>query len=379
VPDLARTTVDERTLFDPQHLERAGDYRTGTRALWAVGEAVRLSVLLLLAWRAPGLARRAVAALGGERRAAAAVAVLASVAVWSAVLPVGAVRHWWSRRHGLSEQGYAAWLGDAALELLVTTVLVAIAVTLVVVLARRLGSRWWIAGGPALALAALVFMLVQPVVVQPLFNRYQPLADAALARDVRALADGLGVDLDGVDVSDASRRTAVPNASVVGIGPGRRVVIDDTLLASDRFARREVLVVAAHELGHVARSHVWKGVAWFALIALPAAWLVAFALARRFARGAADPAAVPLGLLLATVAFLVTLPLQNAVSRRYEAEADWLALRATDDPAALERLVVGLSSESLGDPTPPGWTVVLLGTHPSTVERVAMARLYAAR
>jgi Zn-dependent protease with chaperone function len=89
------------------------------------------------------------------------------------------------------------------------------------------------------------------------------------------------------------------------------------------------------------------------------------------------PEAVPLALLVVAVFQLATAPLANHVSRRLEAEADWKALQATGDPAALEGLMLGFSKTGLGDPDPPGWVQLMVGTHPALADRIAMARAYA--
>ena len=137
----------------------------------------------------------------------------------------------------------------------------------------------------------------------------------------------------------------------------------------------EVRFVAAHELAHVARRHVWKGVAWFALLATPIAFVVAEATRRR--GGIGDPANVPLAVLVLIVVELALLPFANAVSRRYEAEADWVALETTRDPVGGRRLFERFATANLASPSPPGWSYALLGTHPSLDDRIAMAEAWA--
>ena len=304
------------------------------------------------------------------------VGLVAVVAVWLVQLPLGGVRHWWNRRYGLSRQAYGDWLGDQAIGLGLRAVLVSLAVVGAVFLATRLGRRWWIAGAPALVALGAVFVLAQPLVVQPLFNRFEPLPDQRLAAEVRRLGERLGVEVETVEVADASRRTTTANAYVAGIGPTRRVVFYDTIL-DGRFTEGELAAVAAHELAHVERRHLWKGIAWFALLAVPG--LVAVAVVTERRGGLRDPALVPLGLLSALTVSLITLPVQNAVSRRYEAEADWLALTATRDPKSAIGLDRRLVLTSLGDPDPPGWAKIVLSTHPPAIERIAMAEAFGAQ
>ena len=243
-------------------------------------------------------------------------------------------------------------------------------------LARRIGARWWLAGAPALVCLAALFVVLQPLVIQPLANRFEPLQDRALAREIERLAARQGVDIDRVEVADASRRTTTANAYVAGIGPTRRVVLYDTIL-DGRFPRGEVLAVAAHELAHVGRKHLWKGIGWFALLAAPGVLLLTRLTERK--GGLQDPAVVPLGLLVALLFYLGTLPLQNVVSRRYEAEADWLALQATRDPQSEITLERRFVTTSLADPRPPRWVTLWFGTHPPPLERIAMARVFSAR
>lgn len=376
MPDLDVPRVDPRAFFSAGELDRIETYRSLTRWLWVASTAAEIAALGLLAWRARPLAGLVRRFAGGRVRTGVALGLLAAVAVWLATLPAAGVAHWWSRRYDLSEQGYAAWLGDRTLALAVSAVLVALVVAGAIALAVRFGGRWWVPGGVALALVGVLFALAQPLVIEPLFNRFTALPDPRLAAQIEELGARLGVTVDEVEVADASRRTTAANAQVSGIGPTRRVVLYDTLL-DGRFARAEILSVSAHELAHVARHHIWKGIGWFALLALPGTFVLARVVARR--GGLADPALVPLALLCAFALFVVTLPLQSAVSRRYEREADWLALTATRDPAAAVGLVRRFALTGLIDPDPPAWSRVLLGTHPTPLQRIGMAQAFAGR
>jgi STE24 endopeptidase len=148
------------------------------------------------------------------------------------------------------------------------------------------------------------------------------------------------------------------------------VILWNTLL-DGRFSRGEEDVVIAHELGHVRSRHILKALGWTALIALPTLWLVALATRRR--GGLGDPANLPFAFLFVTVLALATAPLQNAVSRRYEAEADWRALNATRDPASAQQLFRTFERTSLEQPTPPLWDYLWLENHPTLLQRIAMA------
>ena len=180
----------------------------------------------------------------------------------------------------------------------------------------------------------------------------------------------MGVEVDDVLVADASRRTTTANAYIAGLGPTRRVVLYDTLL-DGRFSAGEIRFVTAHELAHVERRHLWKGLAWFTLLAVPGVFGLAW-LTNRY--GGLGPRLVPLGLAFAFAYLLVTEPVANAVSRRYEAEADWLALEATRDPESGIALDKQLRQDRPRRSRPARAGVALwYGSHPTPLQRIAMA------
>jgi STE24 endopeptidase len=369
VPDLGLPDLGPSDFFTAVELDRIGDYRSVSRLLLLGSLAVDIVVLALLVWQARPLAARLERIGRGRVRTSMLVGLVVVAAVWLAGLPFAAATLVRRRNFGLSEQSWGGWLADQLTLLAVQAVLVSIGVAGAVWLAGRFGRRWWLVGAPALVAVAAVFLVVQPLVVQPLFNRFEPLPDRELAGEIQELARELGVDVDDVLVADASRRTTTANAYIAGLGPTRRVVLHDTLL-DGRFADGEIRFVAAHELAHVERRHLWKGLAWFALLAVPGVFLLARLTDRL---GGLGPRLVPLGLAFAFAWILVTQPLANAVSRRYEAEADWLALEATRDPESGIALDRNFVRTGLADPDPPAWVTFWFGTHPTPMDRIAMA------
>ena len=177
-----------------------------------------------------------------------------------------------------------------------------------------------------------------------------------------------------VVVEDVRDATSVPNAEAAGIGPSRRIVLFDTLVDGDRFTQPELRFVLAHEIGHIARGHIWKSVGWFALFAFPGAFLLSLAVRRR--GGMREPTAVPLALLVLVVLGLLALPLQNAISRHMEAEADWMALRTTRDPTAAVALFRRFVPTTLEEPRPSTFDYLMLENHPTLVQRIAMAQAW---
>ena len=256
----------------------------------------------------------------------------------------------------------------------VAIVVTSLALLVLIGCARRWRRAWPAITGGLLGCLVLVGSFVYPVVVEPLFNDFEPLPDGDLRTEILALADEEGVEIDDVLVADASRRTTTLNAYVSGFGSTRRVVVYDTLIES--LTRDQALSVVAHELAHARHRDVVIGSvlgAAGAVLGVGALALALGALARRRLPGAAEPAVVPVVLALVALATLVTAPVQNGISRQIETRADVDALHATDDEAAFVGLQRKLALRSLADPTPPAWSQFWFGSHPPALKRMALA------
>ncbi len=179
-----------------------------------------------------------------------------------------------------------------------------------------------------------------------------------------------------VRIQNVSTDTTLPNAETEGIGPSRRVVVWSTLL-DGRFTNGEIRVVIAHELGHVARNHIWKSAGWEGLFLFPETFLIGLIVRRRGGMG--EPAAVPLAVFAFVVIGLVVLPARNVISRHMESEADWLALQTTHDPRDASALFAAFVPTALSDPSPPTWEYIFLDDHPTVDQRIAMVRAWKSR
>jgi STE24 endopeptidase len=179
-----------------------------------------------------------------------------------------------------------------------------------------------------------------------------------------------------VHAQKVSSITNEANAYSSGFGPSANVVLWNTML-DGRFSPGAVRVVVAHELGHVAHRHTLKGIGWSALSVLPIAWLVTVIARRR--GGIANPGVLPFALLTLVVLNVLFAPLENAISRRYEAEADWSALQATRDPNSARKLFEGFERTSLQEPNPSLLDYLWLENHPTIAQRIAMVEAWARR
>lgn len=364
--------------FDPDLLERAEDYRDGQRLL-TIGEiAISAGVLLALALGRPRTARRRLEALARRPVLGAAAAGAAiSIAVTLAQLPLSAIAHERSVDAGISTQGFGDWLADAGRAAAISAALAGVGASLLLLLVRRLPRGWWPVAAAGVVVYAIAFVVLAPVLLAPIFNDFRRLEPGPAREQVLRLAERAGVDVGEVYSVDASRRSTSLNAYVSGLGPTKRAVVYDNLLAAvERPALRSVL---AHELAHAHNRDIWRGIAFLALVApggMLFAYLAGTALARRGGADPASPAALPAYALAIGVAALVLGIAGNQLSRSVEAEADAFALRLTDDPRALTDLQTELAARNISDPDPPGWARLFFGTHPTTLERLGAAEAY---
>lgn len=274
-------------------------------------------------------------------------------------------------RFGLSTQTLRGWFTDWLKQLAVVLVLTCGALVGLVGLARWFPDAWPLPAALAAAGVVVLLTFVGPVVLEPIFNRFRPLPDEPLHAALRRLAERAGTPVRDVLVADASRRTRTSNAYVSGLGASRRVVLYDTML--ERASQPEIEVVVAHELAHRRRRHVAKATALAVAGAVVAVVVLWVALGDRVG----DPRRLPLVLLLVSALELVALPAMAAVSRRWEREADRLALELTLDPGALESAYRDLAAANVADLEPPRLLHLLLATHPTIPERIAAARRFA--
>jgi STE24 endopeptidase len=368
--------VAAEAYFSPSDLDRARDYREPQRLLGLAGLAIEGGTLALLALRPPRRLRRALER-GSRRPIVVAAGAGAGLAVLLVVvgLPISVVSEQRARDVGLSTQDWGGWTSDLAKSTGISMVLTAGGAAILMGLIRRFRRSWFAFGAVALVALSAVFVFFSPVLIDPIFNKFERLPDGPLRSDVLALAERSDVKVGEVYRVDASRRTTGANAYVNGIGRTKRVVLYDNLLRD--FPADQARSVVAHELGHVKHRDVPRGLLWLAIVA-PAGTFLVQRLTERLAPEAragrrAGPAVLPAAALaIALVGFAMNVP-ANAFSRQVERASDGYALDLSRDPAAFIGLHRRLATQNVSDPDPPGWLVVLFGTHPKTVDRIGSA------
>jgi STE24 endopeptidase len=386
-PSAVRSAAPGRDATDPSlgadftsgDIERHAAYRGPAYLSFALGTILGLVTLAVLA-RGPvaDLVRRLADVKGGWVVRTLIVAAVVAVVLTLVSLPLGFVRgysvaHAW----GLSTQNVAGWISDQVKAIGIGLVFAGISALVFFGLVRWQPRWWWLVGWAAFTLLTVLLTFIYPIVVAPLFNRFTPLDDPVLERRALALADEAGVTVKEVLVADASRRTTAENAYVTGIGSAKRLVLYDTLLANGD--DDETAFVIAHELGHKAENHVVKNLVLssvglligFAVLA----WLSHRSAVWRWAGadGIGDIRALPLLIAFVTIAGLLTLPVQNGVSRWFERDADSIAFRLTGDPDTAIRVFRRLAFANLADLKPVPLATWVLFSHPPIPDRIRAA------
>jgi STE24 endopeptidase len=364
--------VAPRAYFSAAQIEKAEAFRSGQLWLLAARSAIELGLLVVLVARPPRalLRRRRRQVLAG-----AAAAAALSVAISAATLPVRAVARERAKDVGLVTQDWVGYAGDVAKSTAIGAVLAGAGGALLVFGMRRFGRGWWAPAAAVVVAFGVATTYLTPIVLDPLFNKFTPLPDGPTRSTVLSLAREAGVDVGQVYEMDASRRTTAANAYVTGIGRTKRVVIYDTLL--EKFSPGEVRLVLAHELGHVHHRDVPHGLLYLLLVA-PFGMLAVARLGERLApRDAlATAAAVPAVVLAVGLIAPAITVISNQLSRGVEQRADQFSLQLTDEPRTFIGFQERIAVTNVSDPDPPALVRFLLGTHPSTIERIGLAERF---
>jgi len=367
VPENLQTPTVKQSEFDAKTVDRAEDYETVARWL-AIGSQLALLVALgLFARRGHRFMRESAA---GPIGTGVLLGMIGFCIVWLVQLPFSLADFALAKSYDLAKITYLEWFFEDFFALTGVALNVSLILAIVMGFARLVHTAWWVPASAVLVTLSFGLAFLSPWLIA---TTYKPEPEVEI--DAREVAEKEDLpDLD-VRVEHVREWTNAPNAYALGLGDSRKVVLWDTL--AEDFPRSEVRVVLAHEFGHHKHDHIERGVWWSALLLLPVGFLIALVTAGR--GGLGNPQAVPLALFLFVVLQFALTPLNSAFSRRLEAEADWAALEALEDPAATEALFKGFTDEGLSDPAPPDWFHKVFDSHPSGAERVAMARAWRER
>jgi STE24 endopeptidase len=359
----------------PDALARAAEYTTGGHwlLLW------NLLVSALVAWLVvrSGILDSISARLGGRRSNLNAFVIAAVYFILANLisLPWTLYQEWWRELgYGRTSQPLGDFLGQAALSVAIFAVFVGLFFVGVYALMRRAGRLWWAWSGGLTASALSLFLLAGPVLIEPLFNDYQPVPAGEVRDALLGMAKQAGVPEDRLFVYDGSRQSNNFTANVSGIAGSARIAISD--IAFKGASLDEVKAVTGHEIGHYVLGHVWRTVILLSVLAV-VFFFVADRLFPRFARAfgstasISDPAGLPVLFFMVSLFLLLLQPVVNGQVRKGENEADQYSLENVNLPDALASALV--KTAEYRNPRPGELEEALFYTHPSVERRVRRA------
>jgi STE24 endopeptidase len=359
----------------PQALARAAAYTVGNHWLLLWGVLVTAAVSwVLVRW---GVLERVATRLGrrGDNLRVFVVTAVYFVLASLLTLPWDLYANWWRELgYGRTSQPLGDFLGQQAIAVPIFALLFGLFFVGVYALIRRAGQRWWIWSGALTAAALAVFLLAAPAVIEPIFNKFEPVPAGEVRDALVGIAREAGVPEDRIFVFDGSRQSNNFTANVSGLFGSARIAISD--VAFKGASLDEVKAVTAHEIGHYVLHHVWRMVAVFSALAIVFFWL-ADRLFPWFARvlgsraTLADPAGLPVVILMVSVFGLLAQPVINTVIRMGESEADRYSLATVNLPDALATSLVKTAEYRY--PRPGRLQEILFYSHPSVERRVRVA------
>jgi STE24 endopeptidase len=277
-------------------------------------------------------------------------------------------------RYGFNTLTLRLWLTDLLKTQAIGTIITGLLLSVIFALIGWSSSHWWLWVWGFLALFALFMMFLSPYVIEPLFNKFEPVTEAGLEEDIRAMMTKAGLQVGKVMQMDASKRSKHSNAYFTGIGKVKRIVLYDTLIK--QMSHAEIVAVLAHEIGHWQLGHVRKRLLLAEAGALAASWIAFRMLAWDGLPGLLGYGELSLAARMVVLGFVASLamfpltPLSAWLSRRDEYAADRFAAQITGDPESLATALIKLAAENLSNLHPHPFYASFYYSHPPVVERV---------
>ena len=282
------------------------------------------------------------------------------------------------KQYDLMNQSFGAWLFDLTKDVGINLIIFPLIAMAVYGVIRRFPKNWWVFATGVIAAFLAFGMLVGPVFISPLFNKYTELPAGPIRDRIVAMAQAKGIPSEHIYLFDASKQTKRISANVSGIGPTIRISLNDNLL--NRSTPQEIAGVMGHEMGHYVLNHVWWGLAFFSGLAALALFLISRIAPALIARHGAkwggirdvgDPASMPVFGILLAVFFMLATPLTNTMIRVDESQADAFGLDVAQEPDGFASVAMKLSEYRKIEPGPI--EEMLFYDHPSGATRVRMS------
>lgn len=359
----------------PAALQKAHHYTVGKEwlLLWDLVVAAVVTWLIVRT----GILDRLEAKIPERRRNLRAFVISLVYFIVAALLtlPWSIYENWWREKgYGRTSQPFGDWIGQNLLATAITSVVAALFFIGVYWLIRRSGKAWWLWAGGLTAIVLAFVMLLSPVLIEPLFNKYTPVPPGQVRDAVVEMAGRAGVPPERVFMYNGSRQSNNFTANAGGVGSTARVAISDVALKNASLD--EVRAVTGHEIGHYVLKHSWWGILFFTIVAMIFFWL-ADRLFPRFARAfgttaqISDPRGLPVLMFMASLLGLIGSPVTNTFSRTLESQADAYSLRTENRPDALSTALVKTAEYRY--PRPNAIEEFVFYDHPSVERRVRTA------
>src|SRR6266403_2892194 len=283
-------------------------------------------------------------------------------------------------RFQLSNQKLRAWIWDEFKGFLVGVILASIVTELLYFIIREAPQHWWLLAWAAFLGLFVLLAQIAPVVLFPIFYKFEPLEDEELKSRLVQLSQSAGTRVRGVYKWKLSEKSKKANAALTGLGSTRRIILADTLL--DSYSDDEIEAVLAHELGHHVRRHILKSIFVQAGITFFGFWLangvLSYAVERRnMFETMSDFANLPLLILVSTVLSFLLMPALNAYSRFNERQADRYCFQSVASVEPFVSAMNKLAEQNLAEKTPSRWVEWFFHSHPAIAKRVAAAEAWA--
>lgn len=378
--DPAAATAAYLAQLPPEAHEKAQHYTQGGH--WLVLWGFVVSVLAAWIIIRTGVLTRVEQSVERKKgRPLLASFVVAAVFVafsWLLELPWSVYSNWWrQKQYGLTSQAFGGWLTENLMGTAISIVFTAIFLALLYVLIRRARRLWWLWAGGLTAGFIVFGMLLAPIYIEPLFNKYTPAPAGPVRDEVVAMAKSVGIPSDKIFVYNGSKQSNAYTANVSGLGGSARVAMSDVMFKKGADIA-EVRGVVGHEMGHYAHQHSLWITGIFAVLAVIAFFIVdrtfpwfAQALNAKGVTGVADPAGLPVLAVIMAVLGLIGGPITNTLVREVESDADRYSLVNFNEPDGLAKALVKTIEYRAA--TPSKLEEVLFYDHPAVSVRVRRA------
>jgi STE24 endopeptidase len=374
-PEVQAATARYIDSLGPAALQKAHDYTVGKEwmLLWGLVVAAVVTWLIVRS----GILDRLEGKIAERRRNLRAFMISLVFFIVSTVLTLPwtlYAAYFREKAYGRTSQPLGDFLGQLTLSTVIVSLVGAAFMMGVYWLIRRSGTRWWIWSGALTAAVLAIFLLLSPILIEPLFNKYEPVPPGQVRDAVVTMAGRAGIPPEKIYMFNGSRQSNNFTANAGGVGSTARVAISD--VAYKNATLDEVRAVTGHEIGHYVLKHTWYGILFYSLAAILLFWL-AERLFPRFARlfgsnsSIGDPRGIPILIFMVSLFGLLTLPLFNSFSRWVETQADAYSLRTENRPDGLASALVKTAEYRY--PRPTAIEEVVFYDHPSVERRVRTA------